>query len=137
MAFIICHSSCSTNADCGTLLATGQNPFIYLQLNNSQDKNLLDPATTGHYDTALIKKLNGDKIRLSSPGILPVVLMFSYYDPDIASRIISVTATDQDTLNVITTVKGQDCNIYTELNAVKYNGVTLQANNTSLYIAHK
>jgi hypothetical protein len=132
----ICYTSCGKHTDCPEFLYTGQNPILYLKINNNLNKNLLDPTTTGHYDTAMIKKLNGDNAQLSRPGALPVSFIFRWTTADIGTKIISLTATDQDTLVFVKTVNTQGCNLYNQLNGVKYNGVAL-TDTGGLYIAHK
>lgn len=127
-------NSCSKINNCYAL-ATGQNPFLRIEIKNAQNQNLLDPATVGHYDTATIRKLNGN-ILLSRPGFVPVVIGFNYTTAT-GNQIFSLTATDQDTVNIATIAVTQQCNINYALQSVKYNGITLQADSALFYSVHK
>lgn len=132
---LLLYSSCNKNSDCQVLYAM-PNPFIYLELKNSQNKNLLDPTIPGHYDTALIKKLNTGKIYLSRPGFSPVSIGFDYIGNQ-GTSIISLSNTDQDTLNISTETTIQQCNTYYKFMGIQYNGISLKPDSGSFYIAHK
>ena len=133
---LLIYSSCNKDSPCDPIPAQLPNRYILLEIKNSMNQNLLDPATTGHYDTAMIKKINGDKILITRPGFLPVRLVFDYIsNPGV--KIFSLTTTHQDTLNISTRVVVQKCYTYYNLQWVKYNNVTLKPDSANVYTAHK
>ena len=133
----VIYSSCKkTSSDCGPMMYAAINPVIILEIKNSQNKDLLDPATPGHYDTAYIKRSN-PWLGLARQGTLPVIIGFNYLHAD--GNILVLSATDQDTINVSLQTVAEKCYTYTTLSEFKYNGIVLKPD-TSLsgaYIIHK
>lgn len=134
------YSSCkksSSSVLCGPMLYTGINPFAVIEIRNSQNKDLLDPATPRHYDTAMIKRSNA-WFKISPPGFLPVSIRFDYFEVQ-GTNILNLSEADQGnvTINVETVVNG--CNRYSKLSGIQYNGIALKADSvqTLLFTVHK
>lgn len=132
----ICSSCKKASSDCGPMMYAAINPVIILQIKDSQNKDLLDPATPGHYDTAYIKRSN-PWLSISRPGALPVLLGFNYFNAE--QNMLTLNANDQDTINVKTETVAEKCYTYTKLTEFKYNGTVLKpdTSQSGAYIIHK
>jgi hypothetical protein len=133
----ICSSCKKSSNICGPMLATGINPFAAIEIRNTQNKDLLDPATPGHYDTAMIKRSNS-WFKISPPGFLPVKIGFDYFEAQ-GTHTLNLSDADQGTLNIsVETIIG-NCNRYSKLSDIQYNNVTLTPDSaqTLLFIIHK
>jgi len=131
------YSSCKkTSSDCAPIAYAAISPVVVLEIKNNQNRDLLDPATPGHYDTAYIKRSN-PWLGITRPGISPVLLVFSYLH--INENILTLSTTDQDTLNISVQTVAEKCYTYTKITEFKYNDAVLKADSVqgSLYVAHK
>jgi hypothetical protein len=129
--------SCKKSSDCDGLVAANLPGPIFLQFKNSQGKDLLDPATPGHYDTAYIKRQNPPWLTMIPSAAPPFKMAFNYISAQ--GNILVLSVTDQDTLHVSVQTITEKCNMYTKLTEFKYNNTvqkpdSLQGNS---YIIHK
>jgi len=131
------YSSCKKgSSDCGSMMYAAINTVIVLEIKNSQNKDLLDPATPGHYDTAYIKRSN-PWLGLARQGTLPIIIGFNYMQAE--QHILILSATDQDTINVSTQTVAEKCYTYTKLTEFKYNNSVLKPDSSAqgAYVIHK
>jgi len=111
--------------DCNGLVAANiTNPIIFLEFKNSQAKDLLDPATAGHLDTAYIKKQN-PWLTINPLNGSPLKLTFYYLQAG-QNKILVLSPTARDTLNITMQMVTDKCNMYTKLSEFKYNGLVLK-----------
>jgi len=131
------YSSCKKGgSDCGPMMYAAINPVVVLEIKDNQNKDLLDPATPGHYDTAYIKRSN-PWLGIARQGTLPVIIGFNYIPT--GQKILILSATDQDTINVSTQIIAEKCYTYTKLTEFKYNNTVLKPDSSQYgaYIIHK
>lgn len=127
--------------DCG-YAATGPVPFV-IELRDNQGRDLLDPATPGHYDTTEIKSLNGTNARVKPVGYPYLVgnkdrirlLLNVYYNSPTLKLRLSNTVTDD--LVASFTADPHDCYILYNISAFTYNGVAYQPSDKQYYIIKK
>ena len=115
----------ATTFDCKGI-ATGRPPLlITLEVRDNQNRDLLNPATTGHYDTAQIRQLNNGLLKViqKTPVTAGVVYQLRYtWQSGVNTNIIKLNATDQDTITTaIETVKNL-CSIDDNFKSFAYNG---------------
>lgn len=137
LAISFIYSSCKkSSSDCGSIVADAISPFAILQVRNNQNKDLLDPTTTGHYDTAYIKRLNPWLV-ITRPGTLPVMLGFNYLNAE--QNVLTLNASDLDTIHVKTETVAEKCYTYTKITEFKYNNTILKADSaqSNLFVIHK
>jgi hypothetical protein len=129
------YTSCNKNGDGCGITTVAANEVAILQIKNSENNDLLDPKTQGHYDTAYIKRSNPSQF-ISQPGASPVIIAVNYIHGTV---ILTLTATDQDTLNFKSETIVGKCSSYTKLSEFKYNSTVLKADSSprGAFIAYK
>ncbi|WP_448700438.1 hypothetical protein ACFGVR_00810 [Mucilaginibacter sp. AW1-3] len=133
----ITYFSCKKSSTCTSAVATGIPPFAYLELKDNQDRDLLDPATPGHYDTAFVKRSNS-WFKLTAAGVKPVLVIFNYTEHE-GANVLNLSAAEQDALGISLETINQTCSFHIKLLALNYNGTVLNADvaQSNLFIAHK
>jgi hypothetical protein len=132
LAFV---SACNNKCD-GIACVTGP-PFVILDLRDAQNRDLLNPATPGHYDTAQIRQLNNGEVRVFPAGAgkpskdhFTMAITLSVGQN---TKYLQLSSADQDT--ILTNIKSvtSGCCTGTQLDAFSYNS---KANTDSLKSQH-
>jgi hypothetical protein len=138
---IITLFSCTRNDCGGTLCFTPPAPVV-IELRDSQDRDLLNPATPGHYDTLEIKRLNDNRVFIIPPAANYYLgnkdrykLLLSNSNANSIQLSLGNGVTD----NVFTRFekKTKDCCTYYELSAFTYNGVQYPETFKQYYLIKK
>lgn len=116
------------NGKCDNIACTAAIPPIGFQLVDAQNRDLLDPAIPGHYDTAAIKKLNDRKINVVPSKAMgnndkTLLLLNGGYQNE--TVIYNLSATDQDTVFYNDKATFENCCATFHLTDFKYNGKTV------------
>jgi ABC-type oligopeptide transport system substrate-binding subunit len=125
--FSACNNKCS-----GIACVTGP-PVTILDIRDAQGRDLLNPATPNHYDTAKIRQLNNGLVRVFPPNVGPpnkerikLTMMWTVGE---TTSYLKLSDNDQDTIRAnVKTVTSNCCSSY-EFTAFSYNG---KANTDSL-----
>ncbi|SDF21619.1 hypothetical protein SAMN05216464_114107 [Mucilaginibacter pineti] len=102
---------------------------VLIELRDSQDRDLLNPATPNHYDTTKIKALNGSQILVlpigypyaSNPDRIKLVLGPDFEDAPTKLHL-SDAAADDATIYAQMKPVSKDCCTYFDLTSFTYNG---------------
>lgn len=117
------------------------NPIV-LQIRDNQDRDLLDPATPGHYDTTVIKTLNTGKVEVRGVGKrygvsdttrIRLAMYINNHNPVYNLRLSAI-----ETDEIKTTFENvSKCTTTEWFKAITYNGVSYPTGHTSYYTIKK
>jgi hypothetical protein len=118
---------------CGSIYCVTGPPVAILDIRDAQNRDLLNPATPGHYDTAKIRQLNNGMVKVVPSGALQpdkdrVKLAITWGFGE-SAYYLKLSDTDQDTMRANVKSVTSNCCGTSEFTAFSYNG---KANTDSL-----
>lgn len=119
---------------------TGRRPGgVVIELRDSQDRDLLDPATPGHYDTTEIKKLNtvGSGVQVMNKndknythlGNTDRIKLLMYFKDVAGSLSLKLSSTVTDEMTATFTYPIIDCGTVETITSFTYNSVAYTPRN--------
>ncbi|MES2279138.1 MAG: hypothetical protein V4592_24110 [Bacteroidota bacterium] len=87
---------------CSGIVCVTAPPSVILDIRDNQNRDLLNPATPGHYDTAKIKQLNNSMFKVIPAGRYPInkdrIKLVATWGIGEITTYLKLSDTDQDTI---------------------------------------
>jgi hypothetical protein len=143
LCLLIALSACKKKNKCDGVLTGMQPTSTIIELRDRQDRDLLNPATPGHYDTAAIKTLNADKpvqVRVataSGPIVKDRIYLEFILSATKPGYQLRLSNTVSDALIGGFEDTSGSCYVSTRLTSFSYNGVTYPVSSGQNFIIKK
>jgi glutamine cyclotransferase len=119
---------------------SGARPFTYIEFRDNQDRDLLNPATPGHYDTSEIRKLNPTWLRVGQATVDGTVakdhiFLAASLNANATTYQLRLSATVSDEIKA--TFNDVPCQISVSLKSFSYNGIAYPVTTAGHFIVIK